>query len=90
MLTVVIDQSEIEAIWVAVEADPKTQVKVDLEAKTVSYGSKSISFAIDDYTRWRLMEGLDDIGLTLKNIDLVSAFEESRPSFKPKTLPALS
>ena len=90
LLTVVIDQADIEAIWVAVEADPKTQIKVDLEAKTVSYGSKSIAFAIDDYTRWRLMEGLDDIGLTLKNIDLVSAFEESRPSFKPKTLPALS
>ena len=90
LLTVVIDQADIEAIWVAVEADPKTQIKVDLEAKTVSYGSKSIGFVIDDYTRWRLMEGLDDIGLTLKNIDLVSAFEESRPSFKPKTLPALS
>ena len=90
LLTVVIDQADIEAIWVAVEADPKTQIKVDLEAKTVSYGSKTIAFAIDDYTRWRLMEGLDDIGLTLKNIDLVSAFEESRPSFKPKTLPALS
>jgi 3-isopropylmalate/(R)-2-methylmalate dehydratase small subunit len=90
LLTVVIDQSEIEAIWEAVEADPKTQVKVDLEAKTVSYGSKTIAFVIDDYTRWRLMEGLDDIGLTLKNIDSVSSFEQSRPSFKPKTLPALS
>ena len=50
----------------------------------------SIPFAIDDYTRWRLMEGLDDIGLTLKNIDSVDSFEKSRPSFKPKTLPALS
>ena len=90
LLTVVFDQADIEAIWAAVEADPKTQVTVDLEAKTVSYGSKSIVFTIDDYTRWRLMEGLDDIGLTLKNIDFVSAFEESRPSFKPKTLPALS
>jgi 3-isopropylmalate/(R)-2-methylmalate dehydratase small subunit len=56
----------------------------------VTYGSKSIPFTIDDYTRWRLMEGLDDIGLTLKNIDSVSSFEESRPTFKPKTLPALS
>lgn len=90
LLTVVIDQSEIEGIWAAVEADPKTQVTVDLEAKTVSYNGKSIGFEIDDYTRWRLMEGLDDIGLTLKNIDSVSKFEESRPSFKPKTLPALS
>ena len=90
LLTVVIDQSEIEAIWTAVESDPKTQVTVDLEAKTVSYAGKSVAFAIDDYTRWRLMEGLDDIGLTLKNIDSVSTFEQSRPSFKPKTLPALS
>jgi 3-isopropylmalate/(R)-2-methylmalate dehydratase small subunit len=90
LLTVVVDQSEIEAIWAAVEADPKTLVTVDLEAKAVSYNGKSIGFEIDDYTRWRLMEGLDDIGLTLKNIDSVSKFEESRPSFKPKTLPALS
>jgi 3-isopropylmalate/(R)-2-methylmalate dehydratase small subunit len=90
LLTVVVDQSDIEAIWAAVEADPKTLVTVDLEAKAVSYNGKSIAFEIDDYTRWRLMEGLDDIGLTLKNIDSVSKFEESRPSFKPKTLPALS
>jgi len=89
LLTVVVEQSEIEAIWAAVEADPKTQVTVDLEAKAVSYNGKSIAFEIDDYTRWRLMEGLDDIGLTLKNIDSVSKYEQSRPSFKPKTLPAL-
>ena len=89
LLTVVIDQADIEAIWVAVEADPKTQIKVDLEAKTVCYGSKSIAFAIDDYTRWRLMEGLDDIGLTFTKIDEVSKFEEKRASFKPKTLPIL-
>jgi len=90
LLTVVVEQSEIEAIWAAVEADPKTQVTVDLEAKAVSYNGKSIAFEIDDYTRWRLMEGLDDIGLTLKNIDSVNKYEQSRPSFKPKTLPALS
>lgn len=90
LLTVVVEQSEIEAIWAAVEADPKTQVTVDLEAKAVNYNGKSIVFEIDDYTRWRLMEGLDDIGLTLKNIDSVGKFEQSRPSYKPKTLPALS
>jgi 3-isopropylmalate/(R)-2-methylmalate dehydratase small subunit len=90
LLTVVVDQSEIEAIWAAVEKDPTTKVTVNLESKSVNYGEKSIAFAIDDYTRWRLMEGLDDIGLTLKNIDSVSAFERSRPSFKPKTLPILS
>jgi 3-isopropylmalate/(R)-2-methylmalate dehydratase small subunit len=90
LLTVVLEQSEIEAIWSAVEADPKLEITVDLEAKNVCYGDKSLNFTIDDYTRWRLMEGLDDIGLTLKNIDFVDTFEKSRPSFKPKTLPALS
>lgn len=90
LLTVVLEQSEIEAIWSAVEADPKLEITVDLEAKNVRYDDKSLNFTIDDYTRWRLMEGLDDIGLTLKNIDFVDTFEKSRPSFKPKTLPALS
>ena len=90
LLTVVLPQEEVEAIWNAVEADPKTTVTVDLESKSVKYGDKKIAFEIDDYTRWRLMEGLDDIGLTLKKIDEVSAFEAKRASFKPKTLPALS
>ena len=90
LLTVVLPQEQIEAIWEAVESDPKTQVTVDLEAKNVRYGSVTVPFAIDDYTRWRLMEGLDDIGLTLKNIDDVAAFEKKRPSFKPETLPVRS
>ena len=90
LLTVVLPQEEVEAIWNAVEADPKTTVTVDLESKSVKYGDKKIAFEFDDYTRWRLMEGLDDIGLTLKKIDEVSAFEAKRASFKPKTLPALS
>jgi 3-isopropylmalate/(R)-2-methylmalate dehydratase small subunit len=60
---------------------------VDLEAKNVRVASAIYAFEIDDYTRWRLMEGLDDIGLTLKKIDEVTAFEGKAPSFKPKTLP---
>jgi 3-isopropylmalate/(R)-2-methylmalate dehydratase small subunit len=87
LLTVVLPQTSIEDIWAKVEADPKTEVTVDLDAKNVRYAGKSVSFDIDDYTRWRLMEGLDDIGLTLKNIGDVDAFESKRPSFKPKTLP---
>ena len=87
LLTVVLPQEAVEAIWAAVEADPKLAVTVDLESKTVSYGAMSLPFAIDDYTRWRLMEGLDDIGLTLKKLDEVSAFEAKRANFKPKTLP---
>ena len=90
LLTVVLPQEKIEAIWAAIEADPKVSVTVDLAAKNVRYSDVSVPFEIDDYTRWRLMEGLDDIGLTLKNIDEVTVFEANRASFKPKTLPALS
>jgi 3-isopropylmalate/(R)-2-methylmalate dehydratase small subunit len=61
-----------------------------LESRSVSYGSISHPFAIDDYTRWRLMEGLDDIGLTLKQTDSIDAFEEKRGSHKPATLPIRS
>ena len=89
LLTVILPQEAIEKIWQTIEADPKSAITVDLEAKTVRYGDKSHSFQIDDYTRWRLMEGLDDIGLTLKKIDEVSTFEAERASFKPKTLPVL-
>jgi 3-isopropylmalate/(R)-2-methylmalate dehydratase small subunit len=87
LLTVILSQNEIEKIWQTVESKPDTQISVDLESKTVSYEGKTLSFAIDDYTRWRLMEGLDDIGLTFTKIDSVSKFEEKRVSFKPKTLP---
>jgi 3-isopropylmalate/(R)-2-methylmalate dehydratase small subunit len=89
LLTVILPQEVIEELWRVIESDPTTSVTVDLEAKSVRFGSASHSFTIDDYTRWRLMEGLDDIGLTLKKIDEVSAFEAERASFKPKTLPAL-
>ncbi len=89
LLTVLLPQDVIEAIWQTIEKDPKTTVTVDLEGKTVRYGDQSVPFQIDDYTRWRLMEGLDDIGLTLKKIDEVGAFEAKRASYKPVTLPAL-
>lgn len=88
LLTVVLSQEVIEKIWDVIEAAPATSVTVDLEAKNVRVGDAVYPFEIDDYTRWRLMEGLDDIGLTLKHIDDVSAFEAKRPSFKPQTLPA--
>ena len=87
LLTVILPQDEIEKIWKKIESEPDTKITVDLEAKTVSYDTASIAFAIDDYTRWRLMEGLDDIGLTFTKIDEVTKFEEKRLSFKPKTLP---
>ena len=87
LLTVIIDQSEVEALWSAIEADPATSVSVDLQTRTVSYNNVVVPFAIDDYTRWRLMEGLDDIGLTIKNADSIGSFEKSRTSLKPATLP---
>lgn len=87
LLTVILTQEEIEEIWQVVESRPETQITVDLASKTITYAGKTLSFAIDDYTRWRLMEGLDDIGLTFTKIDSVTTFEEKRASFKPKTLP---
>ena len=87
LLTVILTQEEIEEIWQVVESKPDTQITVDLASKTISYAGKTLSFAIDDYTRWRLMECLDDIGLTFTKIDAVTTFEEKRASFKPKTLP---
>ena len=90
LLTVILDPAEVEALWAILESDPTTQITVDLETRTVSFADKSMSFAIDDYTRWRLLEGLDDIGLTLKQTDSIDAFEKNRPAFKPATLPIRS
>ena len=87
LLTVILPQSEVESLWDVIEAKPDTQITVDLAGKKVSYDGKEIPFEIDDYSRWRLMEGLDDIGLTLQHVDKIAAFEEKRPVFKPKTLP---
>ena len=87
LLTVIIEQNDVEALWAAIEANPATSVSVDLETRTVSYNNVVLPFAIDDYTRWRLMEGLDDIGLTFKNADSIDSFEKSRTTLKPATLP---
>ncbi len=90
LLTVIIEQSDVEALWAAIEANPATSITVDLESRTVSYNNVVLPFAIDDYTRWRLMEGLDDIGLTAKNADSIGSFEKSRTTLKPATLPIRS
>jgi len=87
LLTILLSQSEVEDLWAAIEASPALAITVNLEAKTVSYGDQIIAFEIDDYVRWRLMEGLDDIGLTLGNSDSIDAFENLRAAHKPKTLP---
>ena len=87
LLTILLSQSEVEDLWAAIEANPALAITVNLEAKNVSYGDQVIAFEIDDYVRWRLMEGLDDIGLTLANSDFIDTFENKRAAHKPKTLP---
>jgi len=86
LLTVVLPQETVELIWAAIEADPDAKVTVDLDAREVRVGELVAPFEIDDYTRWRLMEGLDDIGLTLRNVEAIDEFETTRPAFKPVTL----
>jgi 3-isopropylmalate/(R)-2-methylmalate dehydratase small subunit len=88
LLTVLLPEAEVEQLWQAIEADPTTAVTVDLVAREVRYNDVVVPFDIDDYTRWRLMEGLDDIGLTLRHAEDVENFEKSRPAWKPRTLPA--
>ena len=90
LLTVILEIEDVEALWAAIESDPSTPITVDLESRTVKYSGKSLPFVIDDYTRWRLMEGLDDIGLTMKQTDSIDGFEKNRSSLKPKTLPVKS
>jgi 3-isopropylmalate/(R)-2-methylmalate dehydratase small subunit len=76
----------IEKIWAMIEKDPNTQITVDLDKRQVKAGDLLADFQIDDYVRWRLMEGLDDIGLTLRHESKITEFEKSRPSYKPVTL----
>jgi len=71
--------------WKALEHEPGTEITVDLESKTVTVGALVVPFEIDDYVRWRLMEGLDDIGLTLQNLEAIEAYEAKRPSWMPRT-----
>ncbi len=89
LLAAEVEQSDVELLWKALEEQPGLEVVVDLTAKTVSAGTLVVPFAIDDYTRWRLLEGLDDIGLTLRQVEAISEYEKSRPSWKPVTLPAV-
>lgn len=83
----VITQEDCESLWKILENEPGTEVTVSLETKTVAAGPVTASFQIDDYVRWCLMEGLDDIALTLRDEGAIRAYEDARPSFKPKTLP---
>jgi len=85
LLTAIVSQDAVDTLWEIIEADPTTQVTVDLETRTVTAGAVSTTFEVDDYVRWRLLEGLDDIGLTMRHVDAIGTFESARPNFKPVT-----
>ena len=87
LLTGIISEQDAERLWEAIEADPGIAATVDLVAKTATVGAVQVSFDIDDYTRWRLLEGLDDIALTLRDEARISEYESGRASWRPKTLP---
>jgi 3-isopropylmalate/(R)-2-methylmalate dehydratase small subunit len=86
LVTAEVSQDVIEKIWALIEKDPSTQITVDLDKRQVKAGDLVADFQIDDYVRWRLMEGLDDIGLTLRHESKITEFEKSRPSYKPQTV----
>jgi 3-isopropylmalate/(R)-2-methylmalate dehydratase small subunit len=90
LLTAEVDQHGVEQLWDALERDPGQPLVVDLDAREVSLPAVGVRmpFDLDDYTRWRLLEGLDDIGLTQRHLDAVTAFEARRPAYLPQTLPA--
>lgn len=87
LVTGVITEVEVERIWAAVDARPGIEMTVDLTARTATVGDLTVSFEIDDYTRWRLLEGLDDIGLTLRDADKIAQFEARREAWRPRTIP---
>ena len=88
LLVAAVDQKIIEELWDYIEAHPAAPITVDLVEQQITSKGFQTDFEIDSYTRWRLLEGLDDIGLTLRQVDHIDQFEQQRPAYKPKTLPA--
>jgi 3-isopropylmalate/(R)-2-methylmalate dehydratase small subunit len=88
LITGVITEDETKQIWDIIDADPGVSASVDLPNQTLSVGDLTVSFEIDAYTKWRLMEGLDDIGLSLRDEGAITSYESSREAWKPLTLPA--
>ncbi|MBF0814798.1 3-isopropylmalate dehydratase small subunit [Microbacterium paludicola] len=87
LVTGVISEDDVERFWAAIDAQPGVEMTVDLIARTATLGDFTAAFDIDDYTRWRLLEGLDDIGLTLRNEDKIAQFEARREAWRPRTTP---
>lgn len=90
LLAAQLDEADIQAIWATLDAHPGIQMRVSLIDQTVTVGEESYSFQLDEYTRWRLLEGLDDIALTLRSEAAITDFETKRPAWMPKTIPAKS
>lgn len=88
LLAAELAESDIERLWALIDESPGIEISVDLVAKKVTAGTLEVPFEIDDYTRWRLLEGLDDIGLTLRDEAAITEFESHRESWRPRTLPA--
>ena len=88
LLTGQISEADAEALWALIDESPGVAASVDLALKTATIGTLTVPFGIDDYTRWRLLEGLDDIGLTLREEATITQFEKSRESWRPRTIPA--
>jgi 3-isopropylmalate/(R)-2-methylmalate dehydratase small subunit len=88
LVTGVISEADTEKLWQAIEANPGVSITVNLIDQTASIGDLIVHFDIDEYTKWRLLEGLDDIGLTLRDEQAISDFEAKREAWRPKTLPA--
>lgn len=87
LVTGVISETDVERLWAGLEDDPGARMSVDLNERTARLGALQVTFDIDDYTRWRLLEGLDDIGLTLRDEARIAEFEAGRASWLPRTLP---
>jgi 3-isopropylmalate/(R)-2-methylmalate dehydratase small subunit len=88
LLAAELAQDDVELLWKLIEEQPGLEITVNLQDRTVAAGTVLLPFKIDDYTAWRLIEGLDDIGLTLRKQDQITAFEQHRPSWKPRTIQA--
>jgi len=83
-----ITEEDTQKLWDAILANPGVEITIDLVQRTATLGNLTVEFSIDEYTRWRLLEGLDDIGLTLRDESSITDFEARRPNWMPKTLPA--
>ena len=88
LLVALVSEQDRDRLWEAIEADPHVETTVDLESQSITRADLQVSFEIDEYTKHRLLNGLDDISLTLQHDETIAQYEATRPSFKPKTLPA--